>query len=172
MQTKPVILARTNYDLITLFKSAKQALGYNINRTIDAKAIQKDVQKFYYAMSEFNNENYEYLPAMEGRVLELYTYVIGLVVDDDVYRELLHYREIQLLGPSTIKRGYVYCVASGTIKQWRDLVIDGSNKESSYGLREALTSIYALFATEGLANIWSNYSKFNHENTMILVPQK
>ena len=175
MNPKPVILARTTYDFDTLITMAKQALGYGINKTIDEKRLQKETQKFYAALSELHNEDYGHTSAMEGLILDFYSYTLGLVIEDHLYVDLLHHRSLTLLKNfefGSIKRGYTFCVITGTLRDWRDAVIDGSTKESTHEMRELMNSVYSLFANEGLLPLWSNYSKLNFDDTIVLIPQK
>lgn len=173
MQAKPIILARSIYDFDTLFKTAKQVLGYNINKNIDNKRLQKDNQKFYAALSEFRNEDYQHSPEMEGAVLDFGHYVLGFVVEDEVYYDLLHFRQLSIIKSDTIKRGLTFVIASANLRGWRDAVVEGSVKDISTEVRLLMNSIYGLFSTEGLSHMWSFYSKFNLQDSgMILVPQK
>lgn len=175
MQAKPIILAKTTYDFDTLFKTSKQALGYGVNRTIDTKRLKYDTQKYYAALSEFRDEDYSHTGNMEGIVLDYFHYVLGLIVEDHIYHDLLHFKSIHAIRNSEIpslKRGYTYCIASGTLRGWRDAVVDGSTKESSLELRELMTAIFGLFTTEGLITLWADYKKMNINDTIVLIPQK
>jgi hypothetical protein len=171
MQIKPIILAKTQYDFDTLYRSAKQALGYNINRTNDSRQIKKEGPKLYHALSEFIDEDYVPASAMDGLVLDHYEYTIGLIVDQHLYNSMLHYREIRIIGQETTKRGVMFLIATGTLRQWRSVIIDGCSKSADAEVRDVMNAVYNTFVSEGFMNLWSGFSKNSFEGTMILVEQ-
>lgn len=171
MQIKPIILGKTQYDYNLLYRSAKQALGYSINRTVDSKSLKKDTQKFYNSLSELLDENHTLNVCMDGLVLDHYSYTLGFVLDNETYNGLLHYRTLQIIGQETIKRNIMFAVVTGSLRNWRDAVIDGCSKSTPDGVRDLMTDVFSLLSIEGLAPMWSDYNKTTYNNSMVLVEQ-
>jgi hypothetical protein len=171
---KPIILAKSSYDLDTLYRTAKQALGYNINTVNDSKNVVKDGQRVYHALSTFFSEDYKYSNKMSSPVIDFYHVVLGLVIEDDTYTELLHYRQLHLLANhecGSLKKNHTYCVVSGNLRGWRDAVIDGCIDTTSSELRQLMREVYVLFVEEGFVGLWTDYNKVpnNRDGTMIFV---
>ena len=169
MLIKPFILAKTQCDYDSLYRTAKQALGYNVNKTVDSKGLKKDSQKFYASYSEILDPDYSHTLDMDGLVLDHYMYTLGLILDSDTYNELLHYRTLHMFAQESLKRGTMFAIVSGSLRNWRDAVVDGCSKSALPEIRDIFTDVLALLGTEGLSSLWTGYSKVSYQNSMILV---
>lgn len=169
---KPIILGRTVLDYGTLFAASKQALGFSPNRVIDSKGITKEPVKVLTCLSEFLDKNYEYDVHLEGLLLDYFHYVIGVVMEDYVLHDLLPFRSVNILSTETIRPHYMFVLLSGTLRGFRDAVIDGSTKSSPLEIRILMNSLHATLVAEGLNGLWSKYSKSNYQGSMVLLEKK
>jgi len=169
---KPIILAKTVMDFGTLFATSKQALGYSPNRVIDSKNINKDAPKVLTVLNEFLDKEYQYSPELDGLVLDYFNYVIGVVIEEYVLHDLLHYRAINILSTETIRNHLMFVLLSGTLRNFRELIIDASSKTSTPEIRLLSNNLYNLLISEGLNGLWSKYSKSSYDGSMILLEKK
>lgn len=166
---KVFVLGRTQYDYNNLFTSTKQALSRNVNRVCDAKKLDKDVLKLYSVLGEILDPDYQHTSDMDGLPLLHYSYTLGVLTDSDTYQQLLEYGNISVMSQYTTRKDIMYLICTGTLRQWRDLVIDGASKLATSDIRQLMNEIYNTLSSEGLGRLWSNYSKLNYDNTMVLV---
>ncbi|MDE1971295.1 MAG: hypothetical protein KGI50_07015 [Patescibacteria group bacterium] len=172
MIAPPILLAKTHCDLPKLLQLCKEVLGHSVSRNIDAKAIQNLTLKHLSALSEILDEesNFDTLLSDVGLLADQYHITIGLIIEDQIYIDLLHYRHLHIVGNDTKRRGVKLAIVTASLRGWRDSVIDGCNENITPDIRDVFTEIYNLLVSEDLGRLWLRYvRKRSTDGTMILV---
>ncbi len=172
MLTKPILVAQTVANMSTLLTMGKQVLGHSISRGTDGHGLQKPVQRFLSSLSEVVDESADAnkLLSSLGLLADHYTYTFGLIVSDAVYADLILYRQLHIIGQNTTQRGFMFAIATSSLRGWRESIIDGSCESVQSDVRDTFNELYKCLCDEGLTKMWSDYSKARHnDGTLLLI---
>ncbi len=166
------LLAKTDPLLIKLLSLGKQVIGRNVNTTIDKRRLDKVIPKYMAILADVMGADYDLSDLCLHA--DFYHLTFGIVLDEDTYNELLEHRSLHMIATCTTKSRLLLAIVDGSLRNWRDAIIDGSGLKVSTELRTIFNEIYNLLCTEeGLSGLWSDYSKKKNiaDGTLLLEPQ-
>lgn len=162
------IIQRPVVDLPTFIGISHKILGYSPAAAADAShRSMSDAERFISCLAALHDPN---APAgLQPYLLSHVAFSLFLVADE---RDMLDIVECMSAMPvvfaDTLLRGTMAAVFTGTLNQWRDAIVSGSNPAVEYAVRYCFNQIFNLFVSEGL-NLWREFHRAPApENTFYL----
>lgn len=159
------------WNVLLLF--AKQITGRSISNTIETKKINKDekesvTQAYYECLCElFNdkdsgkgnvNNKDNNIPSQVISHIYYSFYFVGLREDYiDLYN---HTQRIKINVVETIRRDCLLGIATGSLKDWKEFIVDCSDGDEAIDIREFANRLQNYFEYgEGLYKVFTQYNK-------------
>lgn len=156
MQPNCVLITSPSIDFDTFLAASHSALGYSLARASDACIRElSDTERFLSCLSALRSQR-----ASAGLTQGLLCHVsisAFIAADDrDVLAILSCASGMPFVTADTLARGVTAAVLTGTLTQWRDMVVAGSCPDADPAARQCCTKLRGLFLAAGL-DLWSDY---------------
>lgn len=156
MPVDAVLIQQPAIDFATFLGLTHTALGYSPASASDAtRRPMSDAERFISCLEALRDPK-----ATAGLRLNLLTHVSFSVLIAADERDVVEILEcaagMPFVGTETVRRDVRILVVTGTLAQWRDAVVTGSNAKGA--AQACYCKIMGLFEAAGL-NVWSDCKK-------------
>lgn len=168
MPVEAILIAGPAIDFNTLLSVAHQALGRNLAEAADASHRKMaDAEKFLTCIAALRGEDHAITPDLLGHV----SFTILVIADG---RDMLAILEMTsgmaFVRTQTTARDVDMAVVTGTLSQWKNAVVSGTDEVASPIVRTCYSKILLLFDRAGLTSVWNDYDRSTapHRNGLLL----
>jgi hypothetical protein len=155
MPVEAVLITGPAIDFTTLLSLTHDAFGHNIASAADSSHRKMvDAEKFLTCLAAFKEEDGEVTPSLLSHV----SFSVLVIADE---RDLLDILErtsgMSFVRAETTAPNVNLAVITGTLAQWRDAVVSGTDEATPPTVRTCYSKILLLFDRAGLS--WSNFER-------------
>ena len=157
MPVEAVLITTPAIDFTTLLGLTHHALGYNIASNADASHRKLvDAEKFLSCLAALKEEDGEITPNLLAHV----SFSVLVIAEE---RDLLDILErtsgMSFVRAETTAPNVNVAVITGTLAQWRDAVVSGTDEATPPTVRTCYSKILLLFDRAGLTSVWSKFDR-------------
>jgi hypothetical protein len=158
MLPKSIFISQPSVAFSALLGACDELLDYSVTRGIDNTSKRlSDSEKFLSILSSFKGD----IPAT-GFPPNLLTHVSFSVLTAACEADMMDILEscsgMPFVYAETKMRSIIATVITGTMQQWRDAVVAGSN-HAEHSIRSCFNQIHDLFVQVGLHSVWDDYEQ-------------
>lgn len=166
MHPDAVIVGAMAPDFEKFLGLTHKMLGYSIASAVDASRKQHhDLERLLAMLAAFKERDAQVTPTPD--LLRFGSVAVLLAADERDILDILQAAGMPFVVAETVVRGVLGAYVYGTLDQWKDAVVTGTNS-SLQVVRECFTKIMGLFQTIHL-NLWKDYAvKHLNDNTLRL----
>lgn len=172
IQVTPVACTAINWQVY--LRIAKDILGEPISETFDQAGMQPGLPAFIISLGDLADDDrvaHDLIKDAGKRLRHVSVSFLAVVPSQTL---LAFVEEVDLVitsGDSRIS-GFKIILMTGNLEQWRNAIVDCSVERVNSDVRYLFNKCHSYFEKEGLAGIWSKYSKTQcHDNTYKLLPK-
>lgn len=155
MSPSAVIVATTVPDFGKLLGLTHQMLGYSIADAVDASRKQHhDIARFLACLAAFKDRDAKVDPTPD--LLRFCSVSVLLAADEEDILGIVQAAGMPFVVAETIKRGVFTAICTGTLDQWKDAVVTGSQSKLQV-VRECFGKIMGLFEAIQIS-LWKEFS--------------
>ena len=157
MPVEAVLITGPAIDFTTLLSLAHHAFGYNIAGNADASHRKMvDAEKFLSCLAAFKEEDGEVTPSLLSHV----SFSVLVIADEsDLLSILDRTSGMSFVRGETTAANVNVAVITGTLAQWRDAVVSGTDETTPPIVRTCYSKILLLFDRAGLTSVWNNFER-------------
>lgn len=165
MNAEAILITEPAVNFDSFLAACHTALGYSPAESSDSsRRQQSDSDRFLSCLAALHDR---YAPTgLAPTLLNHVSFSVLLACNE---RDLIEVMEcasgVHFVATDSVARGVMLAVASGTLKQWRDAVVTGSQRDGM--VRFLYNRIQVQFEFRGL-NVWTDYNKRFTNNTFLL----
>lgn len=146
------LIQRPNVDFAKFLTVTREALGYSPAKAADASRVKlSDTERFISCLDALRNP--ESVPGLREDLLSHVQFGVLFAVDERDLVEVLEVAQMQFVTTETRIRGVSMGVISGTLAQWRDAVIRGTQKTGA--VQAMYCRVLAAFESDGI-KLWAH----------------
>lgn len=158
MVPKSIFVAQPAVAFQVLLQACAEALGHSVTDAVDSTPkILSDSERFLSILAAMKDEQ-----AQTGFPPNLLTHVsfsvLTIAPDVDMIDILECCSGMSFMTAETTARGVMISVTTGTVQQWRDAIVAGTNHQQPI-IRKCFNDIHNLFVEVGLAAVWNKYEQ-------------
>ena len=159
MVPQSTLINAPSVDFGTLINAADQVLGRSVCAGVDSTAKKlSDAERFLSLLAALKD-----IHSPVGLPPNLLTHVSFSVLTIASELDMLDILEacsgMPFTQTETTMRGTVLAVISGTLQQWRDAVVSGSQEHQQPNVRLGFNQIQNVFVGAGLGSCWNNFEQ-------------
>lgn len=141
-----------------LLQACDEVLGHKVTHGVDNTAKNlSDAERFLSILAAMRN-----VAAPVGFPLNLLTHVsfsvLTIANEVDMMDILESCSGMPFTQTETKMRNVLVAVITGTVQQWRDAIVTGTNHEE-LAIRAGFDQMHDLFVQVGLASVWNDYEQ-------------
>ena len=156
MPVEAVMITTPSIDFTTLLGLTYDTLDRNVASQADASHRKMvDAEKFLSCLAAFKCVEATITPQLLAHV----SFSVLIIADESDLLDILSRTGMSFVTAETTVSGVSIAVATGTLGQWRDAVISGTNLQSASIVRTCYSKILLLFDRAGLTSVWSDYQR-------------
>lgn len=146
-------------DFPSFLAACHEMLGYSPSRAADASRTRmSDSERFLSCLAAIRDQE-----APTGVTPSLLAHVSFSVLIAAEERDLIDILSIAgsmpFVASETVARDVFAAVVTGTLGQWRDAVVSGTNLHEDNNVRTCYCKVLLLFESVGLNRVWSDFTK-------------
>jgi len=165
MTPEVVLIEQPAIDFDRLLTIANQALGYSPARGTDAARRElSQSERFVSILAAIEDEAAGV--GLSPRVLGFIQFGVVLVADTADLLDIVLAGGMPTIAAPTVRPGISLAFMAGTMSQWRDAVITGT--ETGGNVRAFYCKCLTLFERLGLADVWSEYKRTPQADLFLL----
>lgn len=159
MVPRSVLISKPDVDFDTLINACQQALGRSVSIAVDNTSKKlSSAERFLSILSAIKDEHAGV--ELSPHLLPHASFSVLTVADDlDILDMVEACSGMYVVKVETTKRGVIIAVISGTMQQWRDAVVTGSQTFQPDIVRLGFNEIHNLFVGAGLGAVWNDYQQ-------------
>ena len=156
MRVDAVLIQQPAIDFATFLGLTHEALGYSPAARSDASGRQlSDAERFLSCLEALHDPHAQ--PALRPHLLNHVSFSVLIAAEDQDAIAIVEVASgMPWVRTETRLRGLELIVVTGTLAQWRDAVISGTNKDGN--VQACYCKILTLFEQAGL-NVWLHCTK-------------
>ena len=160
MQPNCVLITAPATDFDTFLTASHSALGYSLARASDACSRElSDTERFLSCLAALRCQRAA--AGLSQGLLGHVSFSAFLAADDrDILAILSCASGMPFVTADTLARGVTAAVLTGTLAQWRGMVVAGLCPEADPAARQCCMKLRALFMGAGL-DVWTDYRTRN-----------
>lgn len=151
-------IGRLVIDINQLLAIGRQAYGRTLSAQLDHKKISVDkAASLFTILAEMLGPVDHYsIQKNPGNLLDHLFYSFLLFSDYTTISEILEQTKLAVHNTEA-ENGTQVSVISGTMRHWKDSIIDGSSPNSKHNIRLFCNKCMLYFETQGFKPLWSDY---------------
>jgi len=172
MTPKSIFIAQPSIAFNELLNACDQALSHKVTSGVDNTPKKlSDTERFLSILAAIRDAD-----AAVGLPPNLLTHVSFSVLTVATEQDMMDILEacsgMAFTFTETKARGALMSVITGTVQQWRDAVVTGTNHRHPE-IRLGFNEIHQLFVEAGLTAVWSNFEYHpNGDGSYLLIEYK
>jgi len=167
-----IFIAQPNVSFDILLKACADTLDHKVTESIDNTLKQlSDSEKYLSILAAIRDANASV--NLTPNLLTHITFsVLTVATDVDMMDVLEACSGMAFTHAETKMRGGLIAVITGTMQQWRDAIITGSQHSQGI-IRGGFDQLHDLFIQAGLGTVWNDYeSQTQSDGTYKLIEHK
>lgn len=172
MIPKSTFISQPSVEFGVLLQACDEILGHKVTHGVDSTSKRlSDSERFLSILSAMRDAE-----ARVGFPPNLLTHVsfsvLTVASDVDMMDILEACSGMAFTHAETKMRGILVSVITGTMQQWRDAIVTGT-QHSQATIRAGFNQLHDLFVQVGLGSIWNDYEqKPQDDGTYLLIEYK
>ena len=156
------IIAKTQVDWATYLASAKQTLGRGVSQNIDSTGKPPKIPVgFLTSLAEIRNPAIRESQVLSNPalLLEHVSYSIAVACTAPMLKAISEESNLAVVSADSQQGILSYAVCSGSLRIWRETIVDGCSEVASPNFRKFATECLGAFEREGVRFLTSGYEK-------------
>jgi len=169
---RSTFIARPAVDFDVLLQACDEVLDHKVTHGVDNTAKNlSNAERFLSILAA--TQDVEAPASLPPALLAHVSFSVLTVVDEiDILDILESCSGMSFTRAETKIRQVLLVILSGTIQQWRDAIVTGTN-HSQLTIRAGFNQMHDLFVQEGLSAVWNDYEqKSQADGTYLLLEYK
>jgi hypothetical protein len=169
MPVEAVLITGPKIDFARFLTLAYQALGRNLAAVADAGHRRMvDAEKFLSCLAASKDESAEITTNLLAHV----SFGVLVIADKRSLLDILDGASGMSFVLAQTVPNVEMAVISGTLEQWRDAVVSGTNEAALSVVRTCYSKILLLFDRAGLTSVWNNFDRRSDHSGFVLEPRR
>lgn len=162
------IIIQPQFSQSLFLAACQKMLGYSPARAADANNLS-GIPHLMAILSAFRNKDANPTVKQSKDIIDLLHFSCLIAAEDyDMLPILEVAAGMPFIFTNTLARGVQVAVVSGTLKQWRDVVLRGCRDSQSTPIRACFDRLYLDFCQLGLTDLFGGIKKQNPDRTFYL----
>lgn len=169
---RSVFISQPAVAFPVLLQACDEVLGHKVTHGVDNTAKKlSDAERFLSILAAIRDAEAEV--GFPPNLLTHVSFSVLTVADQaDMMDVLESCSGMPFTHAETKMRGALVAVITGTVQQWRDAIVTGTNHIQP-SIRAGFNQIHDLFVQVGLSAVWKDYEqKPNDDGTYLLIEYK
>jgi hypothetical protein len=169
---RSTFIAQPSVAFPVLLQACDEVLGHAVTHGVDNTAKNlSDAERFLSILAAMRNA--EAPVGFPPNLLTHVSFSVLTIADKIDMMDILEACSgMAFTHTETKLRDVLVVVITGTVRQWRDAIVTGTN-HNQLVLREGFNQIHNLFVAAGLASVWNDYEqKPQDDGTYLLIEYK
>ena len=165
MPVEAVLIAGPAIDFNTLLGLTYKALRRNIAGASDASPRKMvDAEKFLTCLAALRGEDSAITPDLLSHV----SFSVLVIADEHDLLSVLEIAGGMSFVHTLADSNIAMAVITGTLAQWKDAVVSGTNEATDPAVRTCYSKILWLLDQAGLTWVWNDYDRRTDRNGFLL----
>jgi len=157
MPVEAVLITGPAIDFTTFLNLTYEALRYSIASAVDSSHRKMvDAEKFLMCLAALQDKSAETITA---NLLCHVSFSVLVIADERDLLDILEMTSGMSFVHGLTASNVALAVITGTLAQWKNAVIFGTNEATAPTVRMCYSKILLLFDYAGLTSVWNDYDR-------------